>query len=164
MMRKFKLLVCSLLLNMALLMNPATVSAGEKTPSFPEGKARTAADWVSTGTLIGQMAANTITNLRGEGMQVGLTIAVSQLTKRLTHRVRPDGSDDQSFFSEHTALAVVSGGWSGSIAISLDTVVGLMRMGANRHHPSDVAVGALVGAVIKKYVVLPPPQSPIPSP
>ncbi len=157
----FIALVCS------LLLNSATVHAQEPTPAFSMGKARVAADWISTGAVVAQIAGETIHNLRGpdkkralinEGIQIGLTEVVTQLAKHFVHRERPDGSDMKSFFSGHTALGFAAGGWNASVSIPLSVATGVLRMGAAKHHPSDVAVGAITGWVMRKYVHIPPPR------
>jgi membrane-associated phospholipid phosphatase len=79
-----------------------------------------------------------------EGLRVGLSSVAAEVTKRLIHEDRPDGSDNRSFFSEHTsttASAVSSLGWN----IGLTIGVGFGRMAANKHYPWDVAAGAGVG-------------------
>jgi membrane-associated phospholipid phosphatase len=41
-------------------------------------------------------------------MSIGISTAIVVPTKKLTHQERPDGSNNQSFPSGHTALAFAS--------------------------------------------------------
>ncbi len=76
--------------------------------------------------------------------------------KQTTHVMRPDGSNDHSFPSGHTATAFMSATmltkeyghkspWIGIGAYSVATATGLMRMANNKHWLSDVLTGAGVG-------------------
>lgn len=73
------------------------------------------------------------------------TVAVSELTKRIVHRERPDGSDHFSFFSEHTAMSMASSGWRYEVGVPVAVGAGYLRMAAHRHYLTDVIVGAGVG-------------------
>lgn len=139
-----------------VLYVPVQAHAEEPTPAWP-ASAQKAADWLSYGTVIAQLTGDTVHSFQSadrkhaflmEGARIGTTIAVAELVKHFVHRTRPDGSDQKSFFSEHTALAAAASGWSLQISIPLTFGTGYGRMAANRHHPSDVAVGAAVGGVI----------------
>lgn len=85
-----------------------------------------------------------------DAASVGLTVAIAETVKRLIHRTRPDGSDDLSFFSEHTALACVPVGWVPRLKtpIVLSLSVGIGRVSAYKHFPSDVAAGCAVGLLV----------------
>ncbi len=86
-----------------------------------------------------------------------ITMATVVNTLKQTTRVeRPDGSDNRSFPSGHTATAFMTatmltkeyGHWSPWIGIGAYTVAtatGLMRMANNRHWLSDVLTGAGIG-------------------
>ena len=76
--------------------------------------------------------------------------------KQTTHVTRPDGSNDQSFPSGHTATAFMTATmltkeyghkspWIGIGAYSVATATGLMRMANNKHWLSDVLTGAGIG-------------------
>lgn len=76
--------------------------------------------------------------------------------KQATHVMRPDGSNDHSFPSGHTATAFMTATmlakeyghkspWIGIGAYSADTATGLMRMANNKHWLSDVLAGAGIG-------------------
>lgn len=79
--------------------------------------------------------------------------SVVNTLKQTTHVVRPDGSNDHSFLSGHTATAFMTatmltkeyGHISPWISIGAYTVAsstGLMRMANNKHWLSDVLTGA----------------------
>ena len=134
----------------------AAPAAAENNPlAWP--RHRHAAAILSDVAVTAQIGLDTIHSLRApdrrdsllkQGLRLGLTIGAAELTKRLVHRTRPDGTDDLSFFSEHTAIAAASGGWRLSVSIPLTGVTGYGRMAANRHYFTDTLAGAAVGATI----------------
>ena len=76
--------------------------------------------------------------------------------KQTTHVVRPDGSNDRSFPSGHTATAFMmatmltkeyghKSPWIGIGAYTAASATGLMRMANNKHWLSDVLTGAGIG-------------------
>lgn len=76
--------------------------------------------------------------------------------KQTTHVVRPDGSNDRSFPSGHTATAFMTATmltkeyghkspWIGIGAYTAASATGLMRMVNNKHWLSDVLTGAGIG-------------------
>lgn len=76
--------------------------------------------------------------------------------KQTTHVMRPDGSNDHSFPSGHTAMTFMAATmlskeygpkspWISVGAYSVATATGLMRMANNKHWLSDVLVGAGIG-------------------
>lgn len=85
-----------------------------------------------------------------QGERTVIILVATELTKRLTHRTRPDDSDNLSFFSEHTEFASVNKRWQ--ISIPLMTSTGYLRMAANKHYLTDVVVGGVVGSLVNKYV------------
>lgn len=120
---------------------------------------RGAADWISTGLVGLQLGADVVhvwkqpdrwSAVRCEALRIGLTVGAAEVTKRLVHRTRPDGSDQMSFFSEHTALATVAAGWNVSASIPIAFGAGYGRAAANKHYWSDIAVGAAVGILARK--------------
>jgi membrane-associated phospholipid phosphatase len=104
------------------------------------------------------------------------TYSITTLTKNLVYRLRPDGSDGQSFFSAHSSTAFCTasylslelGDWydrwettrsndalrstfkigSGIALYAGATYVAYARMHDEKHYFSDVAVGAAVGTVM----------------
>lgn len=78
------------------------------------------------------------------------------LLKNSTHAIRPDGSNDKSFPSGHTAQAFLGAVmiqreyghisiWYPVAAYTVATSVGVLRVLNNRHYTSDVLVGAGIG-------------------
>ncbi|MBS7155034.1 MAG: phosphatase PAP2 family protein [Sanguibacteroides justesenii] len=78
------------------------------------------------------------------------------ILKQTTHVVRPDGSNDRSFPSGHTATAFMTATmltkeyghkspWIGIGAYTAASTTGLMRMANNKHWLSDVLTGAGIG-------------------
>ena len=80
----------------------------------------------------------------------------------MTRRPRPDGSDNGSFPSGHTASAFASAtvlerhfGWKAGVpAFGFATYVGLARMSANKHNMSDVIMGAAMGIASARAVTV----------
>ena len=81
------------------------------------------------------------------------TSATVQSLKLVTGRTRPDGSDDASFPSGHTAnsflaaavLAHEYGGATAIVSYGAASLVGASRIAGGRHHFTDVLVGAVIG-------------------
>lgn len=84
--------------------------------------------------------------------------ATVQTLKRTTKIERPDGSNNHSFPSGHTATAFMTaamfsreyGGrspWYSVGGYTVATATGLMRMANNKHWMSDVLVGAGIGVI-----------------
>lgn len=80
----------------------------------------------------------------------GLVIGATELTKVLVHRTRPDGSDNKSFYSEHTALAMLNTGWKFQVSIPIAISAGYGRAAAGKHYGTDILVGAGVGVLASK--------------
>ena len=85
-----------------------------------------------------------------------LMLTTVAITKYATHHERPDGSDNRSFPSGHTAQAFLAASivhtelrhksqWYGIGAYTVAAGVGAFRMLNNRHWESDVFAGAGVG-------------------
>lgn len=87
-----------------------------------------------------------------QSLRIGITVLSSEVIKRIVHKVRPDGSDDRSFWSEHSALAATSQSWNFYIGGSLTFGTMAGRVEAKRHFPVDVAVGATVGTLIERLI------------
>lgn len=79
--------------------------------------------------------------------------AVTQPVKRIAGRMRPDGSDNHSFPSGHTATAfagaeltrMVYGNALGAGAYAVAAGVAAMRMAGRHHYLSDCVAGAGIG-------------------
>ncbi len=128
----------------------------------------------------GADARGELRNAMGLYKTLMYTQVATQTIKNLVHRVRPDGSDDKSFFSGHSSISFATAAYlqreaddalaqwealenrpvlrnvlrAGSAAVlyGWSGYVGYSRMRDNKHFLSDVAVGALVGAVIGNLV------------
>ncbi|MGE0044099.1 MAG: phosphatase PAP2 family protein [Vicinamibacterales bacterium] len=91
-----------------------------------------------------------------------LAQGVVQGAKLATRRQRPDGSNRFSFPSGHTASAFATAGvlkshygWKvGAPAFGFATYVGTARMSANKHHLSDVIMGAAIGLAASRTVTV----------
>lgn len=81
---------------------------------------------------------------------------------------RPDGSDNNSFPSGHTAIAFMGAEffrkefgersvWYGVAGYTLATTTALLRLHHKRHRPIDVAAGAIIGVLSTKaaYLLVP---------
>lgn len=87
------------------------------------------------------------------GMSVGAAYAVASGLKEAFPSMRPDGSDDRSFPSGHTAASFAAaasiyerrGAGEGIPAFALATFVGAARVEARKHRWYDVAAGAAIG-------------------
>lgn len=87
---------------------------------------------------------------------------VVQGTKFATRRERPDGSNNHSFPSGHTSSAFATAtvlerhfGWKVGIpAYTFAAYVGAARMSANKHHLSDVMMGAALGIAAGRVVTI----------
>lgn len=88
------------------------------------------------------------TTRRDYACRMLLTVGVSELSKALIHRTRPNGADRKSFFSEHTALASTAA--HSPLTASLALTVGWGRNASGSHYLSDIGVGAGVGLLARK--------------
>ncbi|MGF1748901.1 phosphatase PAP2 family protein [Vibrio cionasavignyae] len=87
------------------------------------------------------------------GLSIGSASAIGLIGKHTIDAPRPDGSDNKSFPSNHTANAFASAttlhirhGWQvGLPAYGVATLVGVGRVQANKHYWRDVAAGAAIG-------------------
>ena len=101
---------------------------------------------------------------RNDRLNLGLVILKSEIimlgsvfaVKKLTHVTRPDGADDLSFPSGHTAQAFLAASivhaelrdksqWYGIGAYTVAAGVGVLRMVNDKHWQSDVLAGAGFG-------------------
>lgn len=88
-------------------------------------------------------------------------LITTNLLKKLTHTLRPDGSAYNSFPSGHTAQAFTAATflseeyksryhWMPYASYTVASSVGLLRVANNRHYISDVLVGAGIGYLAMK--------------
>ena len=78
------------------------------------------------------------------------------LLKKSIHKMRPDGTDNESFPSGHTAVAFCgatvlhkeywkTSPWISVAGYTVATITAVDRVRRNRHHWEDVAAGAAIG-------------------
>ena len=100
--------------------------------------------------------------LLSDAFSVALMAGTVQGLKNTTNVMRPDGSDNHSFPSGHTATAFMTATmlnkeygykspWIGVGAYSVATATGLMRMANNKHWLSDVLVGSGIGIMATEF-------------
>lgn len=88
----------------------------------------------------------------------GINAAVTYSLKHTIHEMRPDGTDNHSFPSGHTAAAFCGATtlmheyrkvspWIGVAGYAVATTVAVDRVRRNRHHWGDVVAGAAIGVV-----------------
>ena len=86
----------------------------------------------------------------------GINAAVTSSLKHTIHEMRPDGTDNHSFPSGHTAVAFCGATtlmheyrkvspWIGVAGYAVATTVAVDRVRRNRHHWGDVVAGAAIG-------------------
>lgn len=91
-----------------------------------------------------------------------VTQTLVQGLKFSVRRPRPDGSNNRSFPSGHTASSFATAtvlerhfGWKAGVpAYAFATYVGAARMSADKHHLSDVIMGAGIGLVAGRSVTV----------
>jgi membrane-associated phospholipid phosphatase len=87
-----------------------------------------------------------------EGLKFGIANGVTLVLKHFIPEERPNGVDNQSFPSEHSANAFAATGWTWQASIPIAASVAYLRTAANWHWWHDVAVGAVIG-LISRYAV-----------
>ena len=88
-----------------------------------------------------------------------VTVGIVEVLKSSTHEMRPNGKDDKSFPSAHSAVAFsaaqymqMKGGWEyGMPAYLAASYVAWARVDAREHRWRDVAAGAATGALTTYY-------------
>lgn len=91
--------------------------------------------------------------VKNEALRVGVATGAAMLTKALVHRERPDGSENVSFFSQHTAIACAAVMRQGersraqAALLALCPTVAYERIAADKHWLSDTMVGGIVGGL-----------------
>lgn len=109
-----------------------------------------AADVLSTGVVVGALVAPCAIDrhwdcLKQEGARVGTALLASMIAKYLLPRERPDGSDNKSFFSQHTSLTCAA--VLNTKAWALCPTVGYLRISADKHWATDTIAGGVVGGL-----------------
>jgi len=124
---------------------------------------------VQTGAALGTWAIGKVSGhqkITAVGSDLFRAQIVSQLVvqagKLTTGRRRPDGSDGRAFPSGHTASAFAMasvldrhfGKKAGVAGYGFATYVALARLSANKHHLSDVIIGAGIGIAAGRTVTM----------
>lgn len=94
-------------------------------------------------------------------LSAGSALAAAEVLKNTVHSTRPDGSDNKSFPSAHTALAFSAasfldrrygerynreyGAWAVPAVYGLAALTGVARVEADKHRWTDVLAGAAIG-------------------
>lgn len=150
--------IAKTLLTIALLLlaTPATAQVGpdasvRKALVWDNGRPADITSTVMVGAEIFLLARpcfieRTVQCWRTVALRAGLSVAAAEAVKRLVSRERPNGVDDLSFFSEHTALACL-GVWKRGEWM-LCPAVGYLRVAADWHWSTDVMTGAAVGGAM----------------
>ena len=93
-----------------------------------------------------------------------LTDGITEILKHTVRRPRPANESSDSFPSGHTSFAFSMatflqrswtddhGGWGGYLAYAPALYVGIDRIEANKHWPTDVAFGAFLGVLLTNVV------------
>lgn len=100
--------------------------------------------------------------LASDAFSVAIMGTVVNTMKYTTHVTRPDGSNDHSFPSGHTATAFMTATmltkeyghispWIGIGSYTIASGTGLMRMANNKHWLSDVLTGAGIGILSTEF-------------
>ena len=100
--------------------------------------------------------------LASDAFSAAIMGAVVNTMKTTTHVMRPDGSNDHSFPSGHTATAFMTATmltkeyghlspWIGIGSYTIASGTGLMRMANNKHWLSDVMTGAGIGILSVEF-------------
>ncbi len=117
------------------------------------------APWVATYTLKAAGVEGSSSWKRcmvNSALSMGLTVGVTYTLKQTIHEKRPDGTDNKSFPSGHTAAAFAGAAvldkeyrkvspWISVAGYAVATTVAVDRVCRNHHHWHDVAAGAAIG-------------------
>ncbi|MGE3275150.1 MAG: phosphatase PAP2 family protein [Vicinamibacterales bacterium] len=140
-------------------LSPRVFEAGNIGGSFLVQTGASFGTWIvgkATGSAEVQLLGSDL--IRAQVLSQG----VVQGMKFATRRQRPDGSDRFSFPSGHTASAFATAdilqqhyGWKAGVpAYGFASYVAAARMSANKHHLSDVVMGAAVGIAAARTVTI----------
>jgi hypothetical protein len=105
----------------------------------------------------GRFRSMTYSLAQATSLNAGMALGV----KAMVRRERPDGENDHSFYSAHSAnafaAAAVVGDYYGTkaaiIAYSTATLIAVSRLEKNKHHLTDTVAGATAGFIIGRTVL-----------
>ena len=167
------------------LLAPINAQAQSAAPSTESGEHKLAHFASHDGNIIFLATGTLLPLLRdgGEGKNRTLRVADSLATtalltealKALTREKRPDTDEHNSFPSGHTSAAFAVAAMESAfhpkeapIWFLGAATIGWSRIRLNRHHPQDVAAGALIGIGVSEWelskdhgIILPPYIDPI---
>lgn len=117
-----------------------------------------AADVISTWMVVGAVATPCLIDrqwqcVKNEALRVGVATGSAMLLKALVHRERPDGSENVSFPSQHTAIACAAVMRKGertrpqTALMALCPSVAYERIAADKHWLSDTLAGGVIGGL-----------------
>jgi len=100
-------------------------------------------------------------------LSTGSTLVAVEVLKSTVHSTRPDGSDNKSFPSGHTAIAFSAaafmdrrygeqwtqrhGAWTVPALYGAAALTGIARVEANKHRWRDVLAGAAIGYAATRF-------------
>lgn len=118
----------------------------------------------ATGYAVGRVAGKGKLAMVGRDVVRAQIVSqvIAQATKFTVGRKRPDGSNSQSFPSGHAASTFATAsvlhrhyGWKvGAPAYAIGSYVALARMSWNKHHATDVVMGAGLGIASARTVTM----------
>lgn len=110
---------------------------------------------------VATLAKNDTEGTRQLVLSAGSALAAAEVLKSTVHATRPDGSDNKSFPSAHTAIAFSAatfmdrrygeqlgrdyGSWAVPALYGVAALTGVARVEANKHHWGDVLAGGAIG-------------------
>ena len=105
--------------------------------------------------------------MRQAGMSLGATYLVTEGLKQTFPTMRPDGSDNRSFPSNHTSLSFAAaatiderqGRTAGIVAHVAAAFVGVARVEARKHRWGEVLAGAAIGGVAGRLLTTRPSEN-----
>ena len=159
------ILACVLAIGLASIASAQALPIDKLTPPAASQTGRDIADFASYAGLATQIGIDTYASWKAddrahafkmEGIRLSVTVASSEIIKRLVRRSRPCApscgvdNPNASFWSEHTALAFSTtphgvGGVALTFSLLDSSLTGGERILANKHFLTDVLAGAGVG-------------------
>ena len=147
----------------AALLSPSTAraeSGDRKVASFASGSGSIIFLAVGLGLPLLRDGGQGKSNAFRVADSLGTTLILTEGLKALTKEKRPDSSDHDSFPSGHTSAAFAVAAMESQFHPKEAPLwylgaatIGWSRLRLNRHHPQDVAFGALLGFGVSRWEV-----------